>query len=181
MISSLAVGMDTAKGLALAWNRPFVGVNHMLAHALTPRLVAALGKEAGAEATDVTFPFLTVLVSGGHTLLVRSEALTSHRVLAGSIDIAIGDMVDKAARSLLLDELMAAQGEAVVYGRLLEEFCFPRGEQDWEYHAPRTRARKEETRRKLERWGDWKMGVPLVRHRIPDAFSFSGLGSAVEP
>jgi N6-L-threonylcarbamoyladenine synthase len=175
MISSLAVGLDTAKGLAVAWNRPLVGVNHMLAHALTPRLVVALD---GGQ--SVEFPFLTLLVSGGHTLLVHSRGLTSHQVLAGSIDIAIGDMVDKVARSLVPADLMENQGETVAYGRVLEEFCFPRGEADWMYHPLGTSERKHETTEKTDAWGEWNFSVPLTRHPKADAFSFSGLGSAVQ-
>ncbi|KAF8542871.1 Gcp-like domain-containing protein, partial [Trichophaea hybrida] len=177
MVASLAVGLDTAKGLAVAWNRPLVGVNHMLAHALTPRLVSAL--DSGSP--SVEFPFLTLLVSGGHTLLVHSLGLTSHQVLAGSIDIAIGDMVDKVARSLVPAELMEKQGETVAYGRVLEEFCFPRGEPDWAYHPPGSNERKVETAEKADAFGgDWNVAVPLSRHPIANAFSFSGLGSAVQ-
>jgi len=175
MVSSLAVGLDTAKGLAVAWNRPLIGVNHMLAHALTPRLVEALGEGEGAE-----FPFLTLLVSGGHTILVHSRVLVEHAVVAGSIDIAIGDMVDKVARQILPVEVLEKQDEAVAYGKVLEEFCFPLGEEDWCYAPPGTRERKAENGLKLEKWGNWKMAPPLRLHPRPDAFSFAGLGSAVE-
>jgi len=175
MVSSLAVGLDTAKGLAVAWNRPLVGVNHMLAHALTPRLVEALREGEGAE-----FPFLTLLVSGGHTILVHSRALAEHTVVAGSVDIAVGDMVDKVARRILPAEVLEKQGQAVAYGKVLEEFCFPHGEEDWCYAPLGSMERKAENRLKLERWGYWKMAPPLQLHPRPDAFSFSGLGSAVE-
>lgn len=175
MVSSLAVGLDMAKGLAVAWGRPLIGVNHMLAHALTPRLIERLGEGSGAE-----FPFLTLLVSGGHTMLLHSHALTEHTVIAGSIDIAVGDMVDKVARRILPPDVLEMQGEAVAYGKVLEEFCFPRGEEDWRYSPPGTTERKAENRTKHERWGGWKMVPPLQLHPRPDAFSFSGLGSALE-
>ncbi len=67
MRSNLNTGLFTAKGLAVAWRVPLVGVHHMQAHALTPRLVSAI---SDAKITP-DFPFLSVLVSGGHTLLVR--------------------------------------------------------------------------------------------------------------
>lgn len=176
MAAALAVGLDTAKGLAVALDRPLVGVHHMLAHALTPRLVAALG---GGDACG--FPFATLLVSGGHTLLARSRAPTRHRVLADTLDIALGDMLDKAARALLPAGALAAAGPVVVYGRLLEQFCFPDGggDAEWAYHAPGTPARRDEAARRRARWGDWALPVPLARAR-PDAFSFAGLGSALQ-
>jgi N6-L-threonylcarbamoyladenine synthase len=169
MTSSLACGLDTAKGLSVALRKPLIGVNHMLAHALTPRLCAALGE--GVEKAP-EWPFLTLLVSGGHTLLVESRTLTSHSVLAGSIDIAIGDMLDKVSRSVVPEKVWAAQGEAVAYGRVLEEFVFPNGEQDWDYTAASKRG-------DCERWG---LSAPLTKARIPqpESFSFAGLGSAVQ-
>ncbi|KAI5810598.1 glycoprotease family-domain-containing protein [Pyronema omphalodes] len=168
MTSSLACGLDTAKGLSVALNKPLIGVNHMLAHALTPRLCAALG-EGVTKAPE--WPFLTLLVSGGHTLLVESRGLTSHSILAGSIDIAIGDMLDKVSRSVVPERVWREQGEAVAYGRVLEEFVFPRGEEDWGYQVPEERD--------CEKWG---LSAPLTKARIPQpqSFSFAGLGSAAQ-
>ncbi|RYP68899.1 hypothetical protein DL770_008357 [Monosporascus sp. CRB-9-2] len=166
MTSNLATGLNTAKGLAVAWDVPLLGVNHMQAHALTPRLVSALEKGKGAAAAasstaegggeeegeqedrhrryDPAFPFLSLLVSGGHTLLVRSESLTSHAILAQALNIAVGDMIDKCARAILPPEYFSdsrrspspassspassSSGngvENVMYGALLEEFVFP--------------------------------------------------------
>lgn len=175
MASSLAVGLDTAKGLAVAWNRPLVAVNHMLAHALTPRMVAALEGGVGPA-----FPFLTVLVSGGHTLLVESQGVARHRVLAGSVDIAVGDMVDKVAREVVPAEVWEGRGAAVAYGGVLEEYVFPRGAEDWEYSPPNTAERRAETARKTDEFGEWKLSVPLVRSPNPAGFSFCGLGSGVQ-
>ncbi|KAI4146686.1 MAG: hypothetical protein LQ340_005847, partial [Diploschistes diacapsis] len=116
MRSSLATGLDTAKGLALALSVPLVGVHHMQAHLLTPRLCNALATPSstgfpGASGTPSTnpppstsdqehpsFPLLTLLISGGHTLLLHSTSLTSHIQLASTADIAAGDCIDKIAR-----------------------------------------------------------------------------------
>ena len=99
MRASLITGIDTAKGLAVAWQVPILGVNHMQAHALTPRLVSAIeAKSAGIEAAAPAFPYLTLLVSGGHTMLVHSRDLCNHQIYAYTVDIAIGDMLDKCAR-----------------------------------------------------------------------------------
>jgi N6-L-threonylcarbamoyladenine synthase len=155
MRSNLFTGLDTAKGLAVAWQRPLIGVHHMQAHALTPRLVKALqnAQEDGFTAAEYpsrgeayhredrglgvpqsregaanvviepNFPFLSVLASGGHTLLVSSETLTDHKVLASTTDIAIGECLDKIARSVLPPEILDA-AQSTMYGALLEQFAF---------------------------------------------------------
>ncbi|KAF4989483.1 hypothetical protein FGRMN_9081 [Fusarium graminum] len=127
MRSNLGIGLDMAKGLAVAWGVPLVGVHHMQAHALTPRLARALGMTMG-EAEEVKkgpeFPFISLLVSGGHTQLVHSTGLTEHSIVATSGDIAIGNLLDQTARDILPTEIFEAS-EHVMYGRLLEAFAFP--------------------------------------------------------
>ncbi|KAI1755154.1 hypothetical protein F4782DRAFT_436815 [Xylaria castorea] len=84
MMSNLATGLNVAKGLAIAWDVPLLAVNHMQAHALTPQLVGALQHTKTDQAPDLAneeagdgglrgpqFPFLSLLVSGGHTMLGR--------------------------------------------------------------------------------------------------------------
>lgn len=134
MRSNLFTGLDTAKGLAVAWQKPLVGVHHMHAHALTPRLVGALEayspsyfpadplkNESGSSSLD--FPFLSLLASGGHTLLIHSASLTDHHVLGSTNDIAIGECLDKAARAILPAEILQAT-KSTMYGSLLETFAF---------------------------------------------------------
>ncbi|KAL8996441.1 MAG: hypothetical protein Q9169_004035 [Polycauliona sp. 2 TL-2023] len=179
MLSSLNTGLNTAKGLAAAWQVPLVGVNHMQAHALTPRLVQAL--DSKDEQTFAVFPFLTLLVSGGHTMLVDSTALTHHAILASTMDVAIGDCIDKMARHILPANVIEASSE-IMYGRLLEQFAFPDGSLDQAYAAPRTR--EEEMSSKPSPWG-WELTAPLSKTRSGSrskemAFSFAGLGSSVE-
>ncbi|KAB2108094.1 hypothetical protein AG0111_0g3915 [Alternaria gaisen] len=144
MRSNLFTGLDTAKGLAVAWQKPLVGVHHMQAHALTPRMVSALEahveqKDPSAQTvlhdpttTKITpkFPFLSVLASGGHTLLIHSASLTDHRVLGSTNDIAIGECLDKIARVVLPAEIMQTS-KSTMYGALLEAFALP--------DTPRTR------------------------------------------
>lgn len=182
MLAALASGMDTAKGLAIAWGVPMVGVHHMQAHALTPRLLSAL--EGRGEEIKPEFPFLTLLVSGGHTILLKSEGLTSHKILAETIDIALGDMVDKCARRILPEGTLEKRGGAVAYGAVLEEFCFEgRGEEAYDYHVVKTPERKLQDARNTEKWGDWKLSRPLTKNekvrRLQD-ISFCGLGSTVD-
>ncbi|TQS34573.1 hypothetical protein Golomagni_05036 [Golovinomyces magnicellulatus] len=128
MRANLITGVDTAKGLAVAWQVPLVGVNHIQAHALTPRLVSSLNTSSAAidigEEPSPKFPFLSLLVSGGHTILVHSCSIWDHEILAETSDIALGDMLDKSARAILPISCISSSSD-VVYGRLLEEFVFP--------------------------------------------------------
>ncbi|KAL1945590.1 hypothetical protein VTO73DRAFT_1592 [Trametes versicolor] len=83
----LSVCGNAARSLAAALNKPLVGVHHMQAHALTP-------------SSRPQFPFLTILVSGGHTLLLLASSPKSFRILATSLDESIGSAYDKVARPL---------------------------------------------------------------------------------
>lgn len=186
MLASLAVGVDTAKGLALAWGVPVVGVNHMQAHALTPRLLSAL-EGGGGDGVQPGFPFMTLLVSGGHTIVVKSAGLTSHRILAETVDIALGDMVDKCARTILPKEVLERAGEAVAYGAVLEEYCFPSRDGlesgFYRYDVEGSVARELVDKAGAEMWGDWKLPKPLTKTKEAKKsmlFSFSGLGSTLD-
>ncbi len=90
LIGSLLVGVAEAKALALAWEVPLVGVNHLEAH-----LFASL-----LEQPDLGWPMVVLLVSGGHTLLVEVTEPGHYRVLGGTIDDAAGEAFDKVARFL---------------------------------------------------------------------------------
>ncbi|TAD90045.1 MAG: tRNA (adenosine(37)-N6)-threonylcarbamoyltransferase complex transferase subunit TsaD [Alphaproteobacteria bacterium] len=91
LIGGVIVGCTFAKALALAANKPFLGVNHLEGHALTVRL------------TDgIAFPYLLLLVSGGHCQLLAVEGLGRYRRLGGTIDDAAGEAFDKVAKLLNL-------------------------------------------------------------------------------
>ncbi|KAI4266970.1 MAG: hypothetical protein LQ337_008591 [Flavoplaca oasis] len=114
-------------------------------------------------------------------MLVHSKALAHHAILANTIDIAIGDCIDKMARHILPVGLIETSSE-IMYGRLLEEFAFPNGCSDHAYVAPRTR--EEELSSTPSKWG-WALTAPLSKTRSGSrskdmAFSFAGLGSAIE-
>ena len=175
--SSLSTGVDTAKGLAVAWQIPLIGINHMQAHALTSRLVSML--ENPGLLVEPAFPFISLLVSGGHTLLVHSKSLISHQILSTTTDIAIGDCLDKCARHILPPTLLSTSSDTM-YGRLLEAFAFP-SSATFGYSPPANHA--EELVRKSTRWG-WALGAPLAETRSGSKsksmeFSFTGTGSAV--
>ena len=90
LVGALLVGVSAAKALALAWDVPFIAVNHLEAH-----LYAAL-----LEEPDLELPLVVLLVSGGHTLLVHMEGHGRYRVLGSTIDDAAGEAFDKVARFL---------------------------------------------------------------------------------
>ena len=90
LAGALLVGVSAAKGIALAIGRPYVGVNHHEAH-----MYAALLEDAALEP-----PFVTLVVSGGHTLLIAMEDHGKYRVLGRTVDDAAGEAFDKVARFL---------------------------------------------------------------------------------
>jgi N6-L-threonylcarbamoyladenine synthase len=179
--ASLMAGLDLAKGLSVAWQVPLLGVNHMQAHALTPRLVNALGAVDGAEPAkeEPEFPFLSLLVSGGHTMLVHSKSLCDHEIIANTTDIAIGDMIDKCARDILPPTYMKTAKD-VMYGKLLESYVFPDKPTSYDYAPPSsfTRPRKSPA-------FEWTFNPPYcapgregsIGHA--GSFSYSGIGTSV--
>ena len=90
LIGGVMVGLVTAKGLALASGKPLVAVNHLEAHALSPML----------SEPDLDFPYLLLLVSGGHCQLLLVEGVGRYRRLATTIDDAAGEAFDKTAKLL---------------------------------------------------------------------------------
>jgi len=90
LMGSLLVGLSGAKGLSMAWEVPLVGVNHLEGH-----LFAAL-----LERPDLRWPLVVLLVSGGHTILVRVDGPGRYRVLGQTLDDAAGEAYDKVARYL---------------------------------------------------------------------------------
>ena len=87
LVGSLLVGLSFAKGLSLALGVPFVGVDHVLAHLYAPHLEH-----------EIPYPYLGVLVSGGHTLIAEVDAFDSMKVLGTTIDDACGEAFDKVAK-----------------------------------------------------------------------------------
>ena len=92
LIGGLIVGVMTAKTLASIYNKPFIAVNHLEAHALTIRFVS-----------EIDFPYLLLLVSGGHCQLLIVEGVGQYRCLGTTLDDAVGECFDKVAKMLGLE------------------------------------------------------------------------------
>ena len=91
---SLAIGMKYAKHLARTYGKPIIPIHHMQAHALVARMTH-----------NITFPFLSLLISGGHCLLVAVQDVDKFQLLGESIDCAPGEVFDKIARRMKLRNL----------------------------------------------------------------------------
>jgi N6-L-threonylcarbamoyladenine synthase len=94
LIGGVMVGLMTAKGLALAGGKPLIAVNHLEGHALSPMLADP----------DLAFPYLLLLVSGGHCQLLLVRGVGDYRRLATTIDDAAGEAFDKTAKLLGLGQ-----------------------------------------------------------------------------
>ncbi|HUB85459.1 MAG TPA: tRNA (adenosine(37)-N6)-threonylcarbamoyltransferase complex transferase subunit TsaD, partial [Rhizomicrobium sp.] len=107
LIGGVMVGLTTAKALALAAGKPLIAVNHLEAHALTARMT-----------NGAAFPFLLLLISGGHCQLLGVEGVGKFRLYGTTIDDAVGEAFDKVAKLLGLPypggpavEKLAANGD----------------------------------------------------------------------
>lgn len=171
MRSNLACGLNTAKGLASAYQIPIIGVHHMQAHALTPRLEQALSIDSEIQPQ---FPFMTLLVSGGHTMLLHSRSLVDHEIVANTRDIAIGDALDKCGRTILPEDI---KNKAVdtAFARYLSDFAFPDPESYKCWPIPQTR--QEEIDKEDNMFG-WRIRSALADTKDL-AFSFTSLSSTV--
>ncbi|MGK0381683.1 MAG: N6-L-threonylcarbamoyladenine synthase [Flavobacteriales bacterium] len=112
LVGALLVGSSVARSLAYAWNKPSIGVHHMEGHLLAPML----------DDPAPEFPFVALLVSGGHSMMVKVEGIGQYTVLGESVDDAAGEAFDKTAKLLGLDypggpllATLAEKGEAGHY------------------------------------------------------------------
>lgn len=115
LIGGVIVGLTTAKALALVSGKPLVAVNHLEAHALTARLTDGIG-----------FPYLLLLVSGGHTQLLAVRGVGDYVRLGATIDDAIGEAFDKVAKLLGLAYPGGPEVERLAKEGDPERFALPR-------------------------------------------------------
>lgn len=93
LMGALLVGAATARSLAWAWKIPAIAIHHMEGHLLAPML----------EENPPAFPFIALLISGGHTMLIEVSSIGCYRLLGESLDDAAGEAFDKTAKLLGLD------------------------------------------------------------------------------
>ncbi len=111
LIGALLIGLQAAKGLAIAWNKPLIGINHVEAHLYASMMDA-----------EPPFPALGFVLSGGHTLMLKVSNIGSYELLSTTVDDAIGEAFDKVASQLGLPypggphvESLAAVGDSKKY------------------------------------------------------------------
>ena len=115
LIGGVIVGLTTAKAIALVHGLPLIAVNHLEAHALTPRLI-----------TRLKFPYLLFLASGGHTQLVAVRDIADYTRLGTTVDDAIGEAFDKVAKLLGLPYPGGPQVEQAARSGDPARFSLPR-------------------------------------------------------
>jgi N6-L-threonylcarbamoyladenine synthase len=116
LIGALLVGEGFVTALGLAWGKPAMGIHHLEGHLLAPLL----------EARPPAFPFLALLVSGGHTQLVDVAGLGKYRILGETLDDAAGEAFDKTAKLLGLPYPGGAALASLAEGGRSGQFTFPR-------------------------------------------------------
>lgn len=125
LATALLVGLNTAKGIALAAGKPFVAINHLEAHLYSPLLTAAAA---------APFPLVALIVSGGHTILAEVTGIGRHRMLGQTLDDAAGEAFDKVAKLLGLEYPGGPAIERVARNGNPAAIAFPRSMLDDESH-----------------------------------------------
>ncbi|PPI86455.1 tRNA (adenosine(37)-N6)-threonylcarbamoyltransferase complex transferase subunit TsaD [Candidatus Pantoea edessiphila] len=116
LVGSLLVGVTVGRTLAFSWNIPAVPVHHMEGHIMSPML----------EHNNLTFPFLALLISGGHTQLVSVNGIGSYKIIGESLDDAAGEAFDKIARLLGIKYPGGATLSKIAKNGKKNRFIFPR-------------------------------------------------------
>ena len=115
LLGTLLIGENFAQGLALALNKPLIPVNHLEAHLMAPFL----------DGDEIRFPFLTLLVSGGHSLIIDVQGLNQYKILGQSRDDAVGEAFDKVAKLIGLGYPGGPEIEKIAKNGNPKRFNFP--------------------------------------------------------
>lgn len=115
LIGGVLVGALYGKGLALASNKPYIAVNHLEGHALSPRL-----------SNEIEFPYILLLVSGGHCQIIEAQDVGQYKILGTTLDDAVGECFDKVAKMLGLGYPGGREVELKARNGNPKAFVFPR-------------------------------------------------------
>ena len=115
LVGGVMVGLTTAKAISMAHRKPLIPINHLEGHALSARMTEA-----------AAFPYLLLLISGGHTQLIWVEGLGRYRRLGTTIDDAAGEAFDKTAKLLGLGQPGGPRIEAAAAGGRADRYDFPK-------------------------------------------------------
>lgn len=116
LMGALLSGASVARSLAFAWHIPAVGVHHMEGHLLAPML----------EDSQPEFPFVCLLVSGGHTMLIRVDGIGQYKLLGETLDDAAGEAFDKTAKMLGLGYPGGPEVSKLALSGQTDRYKFPR-------------------------------------------------------
>ena len=116
LMGALLAGASVARSLAYAWKVPAIGVHHMEGHLLAPML----------EETQPEFPFICLLISGGHSMIIRVDGVGQYKVLGDTLDDAAGEAFDKTAKMLELGYPGGPKVSALALQGNTERYKFPR-------------------------------------------------------
>ena len=159
LVGGVMVGLSFGKAVALARNLPLVAVNHLEGHAVSARLAA-----------DVGYPFLLLLVSGGHCQLLAVEGVGACRRLGSTIDDAAGEAFDKIAKTLGLPypggpalEVLAERGDAAEF--VLPRMLLGRKDCDFSFSGLKTAAARIAEGLSTDQQARQPGGVRPGRHR----------------
>ena len=137
LASSLMIGASIAKGLAIGFGKPYLAINHLEGHLLSPFFSGEDG-EAGIR------PNVSLVVSGGHTMLVRVHALCNYHMIGGTVDDAAGEAFDKVAKMLGLAYPGGPEIEKLARGGDPNRFDLPRsmlGSENFSFSGLKTAVR----------------------------------------
>ncbi len=129
LASSLMIGASIAKGLALGFSKPYLAINHLEGHLLSPFFVASASSRCathGQDARATIEPNVSLIVSGGHTLLVEVRGVADYRVMGRTVDDAAGEAFDKVAKMLGLGYPGGPEVERRALSGNATRFEFPR-------------------------------------------------------
>ncbi len=120
LASSLLIGLSFAKGLSLSLGKPFIGINHLHGHLLSPLL-------SGQIPAGALFPNISLIVSGGHTLLLHTRSSDDYTKIGSTLDDAAGEAFDKVAKLIGLEYPGGPMVDTIGASGNPHAFEFPRG------------------------------------------------------